>query len=101
MLSAQAIREESLKLEAFRKEQQLKNEQNELIELEKCILDSIRMDTTCTSISTNNLYSNNQNTLKKLGYSCVKKEHSSIGIGYYYEISWVKDNLSSLEELAD
>lgn len=99
MLSAQAVREESLKLEAIQKEQQLKNEKNELIELEKCILDSIRMDTTRTSISTNELYSNNQNTLKKLGYSCVKK--NNYGGGYYYEISWAKDNLSSLEELAD
>lgn len=57
------------------------------------------MDTTRTSISTNELYSNNQNTLKKLGYSCVKK--NNYGGGYYYEISWAKDNLSSLEELAD
>lgn len=89
MLSVQEVREKSASFKELQNTLQLQKEFQELVNVEKRILETIEKDADSTEISVESLYPNNQTTLEKLGYSCVEKTRPYLCDKYsYIEISW-------------
>lgn len=86
MITAEEVRKKAHELIEAQTEMQLKREEQQLNKIQEEIIKIIERDATATTILTTNLYKNNLDKLKELGFSC-EKEYSYLDC-INYQISW-------------